>query len=170
MPKKKSSDSIAINPSSNVLTPKMLDDAISAAARRGVSSNSTFVYTGTGILNVNEHFDDFKKTREFNKQRFINYCHKGTILEHATSGVKWEVLGVEDVEKEEESFFFTVVTIKKKLVNIRSLNKSTQKKPMQKSVDVEMFYMYDVVEVPDTVKVLWGDPKDNPPRKPHHSK
>jgi hypothetical protein len=162
MAKKKTQD---IQISANaVLTPEMLEDAINAATSKGLRSTSPIFF-------IDEPFDEYRKIKEHNQQRFLNYCHKGTILEHGTSKVKWEVLGLEDGFIQEPGPSFTMFEIPNKFVKMQSLvgGAKTGKKYV-KRVPVETFYMYDIVEVPDAVKVLWGDPKDNPPKKPSYSR
>ena len=106
----------------------------------------------------------FQKARQHNKDRFLKYCHNGTILKQGTSGVEWEVLGVEqrnvDVSTSNMAFDYEETVVK-----MRSL-KGGQKtgKKYTKNVSIENFHRYDIIDVPPAVKVLWGDPKDNPPK------
>jgi hypothetical protein len=147
---------------SGVLTQDKIEEAVEAAIRNDRT---------TEIMAAYDEFENYEKIREYNRQRFINYCHKGTVLEHATSKVKWEVLGLEDAKIKDPEIGFDMFEFPKQFVNMRSLVGGTKTgKKYVKRVPVETFYMYDIVEVPDAVKVLWGDPKDNPPRKPSYSK
>lgn len=169
MPKKKVEvkdvDYVGVDVSAgSVLTPEMLEEAIQAAANKGLSANQPMFF-------YDEPFSEFQKIREHNQQRFLNYCHKGTILEHGTSKVKWEVLGLEDGVIQEPGPGFTMFEIPNQFVKMQSLNGGAKTgKKYTKKVPVQQFYMYDIVEVPDAVKVLWGDPKDNPPKKPSYSR
>lgn len=143
----------------SVLTVEVLEEAIKKASQAGGVTNQPIIFI--------DEMNDWHKVRDYNKQRFINYCHKGTILEHGTSKVKWEVLGFEDGVIHEPGPSFTIFEVPKKFLKIQSLNggkKSGRK--YTKRVDPQMFYMYDIVDVPEAVKVLWGDPKENPPKKP----
>lgn len=102
--------------------------------------------------------DGFRQAREYNKTRFINYCHPGTVLEQATSKVKWTINKVEEVDITEDSWMnadWTTV-VKKTIIH------ATSEKGYNKKIDLESFYMYDVITVPKTVEVLWGNPQDNP--------
>lgn len=150
-----------INPVNTTITTQTIENAAIQASQKGLSSTTRF------ILAEMEDFTHWRKIREFNKQRFINYCHKGTILEHGTSKVKWEVLGLEDGVIQEPGPSFTMFEITNQFVKMRSLvgGAKTGKK-YTKKVSVDQFYMYNIIDVPEAVKVLWGDPKDNPPKAP----
>jgi hypothetical protein len=155
MPKTKTDQKIDIEGA--VLTMEALEQAVKAASQKGLSS--------TTII-IDEVVPNFMRIREYNQRRFLNYCHKGTILQQATSKVQWEVLGVEEVNIPVVGSNIAV-DYDETFIKMRSLKggKTTGKK-YTKQVKVDQFYMYDIVDVPDAVKVLWGDPKDNPPKKP----
>lgn len=105
----------------------------------------------------------FQKARSYNKDRFLKYCHNGTILKHDGSGVEWEVLGVSernvDVSTSNMAFDYQETYIK-----MRSLKGGHSGKKYTKNVSIENFHAYEIINVPNAVKVLWGDPKDNPPK------
>lgn len=143
----------------SVLATEVLEGATQAVSQTSGVPNQPIIFI--------DEMNDWQKVREYNKQRFLNYCHKGTILEHGTSKVKWEVLGFEDVVIREPGPGFTMFEISKRFLKIQSLNVGKKlRKKYTKTVDPKMFYMYDIVDVPEAVKVLWGDPKENPPKKP----
>jgi len=163
MPKKKY-DPINIDMTKGgTLTADVIENAAAKASLRGGGLSSNYIITDEfDYFNAN-----FKRCKEFNKLRFLNYCHKGTIITHATSKVQWEVQEVyEHHSPPEVQFEYKATFIKMKS---RSGGSKTGKKYI-KNVNLELFYMYDVTEVSDTVKVLWGDPKTNPPRKPEDFK
>ncbi len=139
-----------------VLTMEALEEAVKNASMQGMSSNTIII----------DEVPNFMRIREYNQQRFLNYCHKGTIIKQATSKVQWEVLGVEEINVPVIGSNIAV-DYDQTFIKMRSLNggKKTGKK-YTKNIPVDQFYMYDIVDVPDAVKVLWGDPKDNPPKKP----
>jgi hypothetical protein len=111
---------------------------------------------------IDDGLDSYKKTREYNKTRFINYCHPGTVLEQATSKVKWTVNKVEEVDITEDYWPF----ISKDPVVKKTIIHATSEKGYNKRIDLESFYMYDIIAIPKTVEVLWGSLKDNPRKSP----
>lgn len=102
----------------------------------------------------------YQQARAHNKNRFINYCHPGTVLQHGTSGVKWTINKMEEVESIEYSWLATegITTYKELYIH------ATSEKGYKKQVGINNFYMYDILEVPKAVEVLWGNPQENPPK------
>jgi hypothetical protein len=164
VPKKKNNSlcgqNIKVDPNAGgTLTVEVLEAVMKKALQQPVVTNQPFSFI--------DEFDDWYKIRDYNKQRFVNYCHKGTIIEHRTSKVKWEVLGFGDTIVHEPGPSFTTFEVPKKFLKIRSLNGGSKLRKYEKRVDIDThFSMYDIIDVPEAVKVLWGDPKDNPPKKP----
>lgn len=112
------------------------------------------------------YFNEIFAVRQKNKQRFLNYCHKGTVIQHLNSKVKWEVLAVVENTFEVITSSYGQTTMgldTKKYIKVRSLNGGNKLKKYKKTISLEDFHNYDILEVPDAVKVLWGDPKTNPP-------
>jgi hypothetical protein len=120
----------------------------------------TTITSGTQVNWPTFVYDSFHKARSFNMNRFINYCHPGTVLVHGTSKVKWTVKELVKVKEGYDEWPYTESTTDKIFVSIES------EKGYKKQVDTEQFYMYDIVHIPKAVEVLWGSLADNPTKKP----
>lgn len=135
---------------SGTLTIETIEKAVAAAMKPSQPQVILTDWTASG----------YQQARAHNKNRFINYCHPGTVLQHGTSGVKWTINKMEEVESIEDSWLVAdgVTTYKELYIHM------TSEKGYKKQVGINNFYMYDILEVPKAVEVLWGNPQENPPK------
>lgn len=126
-----------------------------------------------GTIKYEQYIEAFNYVRRCNRDRFLNYCHIGTIIKHNGSKTNWEIVEILDTKTVgfDNNFLSSSSQppyVKTKEVVIQSMNSTKSGKRYKKRFIVEDgFYRYDIVSVSKAVKVLWGDPKDNPPKSPN---
>lgn len=104
---------------------------------------------------------DYIEVKKYNMEIFKKFAVKGTILEHKGSGVKWIIQDVRKGKNPNSNTDWKFLD--DTYILLQSLSENTKK--YSKLVNVYSYVHYNIISVPESIKILFGDPKDYPVKK-----